>query len=78
MQLLRTRRPSRQRISAANLSRSRRIEPPATDEPSRHDAQLLSSRSVPTDPYTVWLEEREAERRASSIHRSDSQVGVWR
>jgi hypothetical protein len=31
---------------------------------SRHDPQLLAARSVPVDPYTAWLEQREAERRA--------------
>lgn len=30
---------------------------------SRHDPQLLSARRVPVDPYAVWLEQREAERR---------------
>jgi hypothetical protein len=30
---------------------------------SRHDPQLISVRRVPVDPYAVWLEQREAERR---------------
>jgi hypothetical protein len=29
---------------------------------SRHDAQLFTGRTVPVDPYKVWLEQREAER----------------
>jgi hypothetical protein len=29
---------------------------------SRHDAQMLTARTVPADPYTVWLERREADR----------------
>jgi hypothetical protein len=29
---------------------------------SRHDAQMLTGRSVPADPYKVWLEQREANR----------------
>ena len=29
---------------------------------SRHDAQMLSGRAVPADPYTVWLKQREADR----------------
>jgi len=29
---------------------------------SRHDAQVLVRRTVPADPYTVWLERREADR----------------
>ena len=42
-------------------------------EPSRHDEQLLIddqlliARTTPADPYTTWLEEREAERRAASV-----------
>ncbi|MGO9247148.1 MAG: hypothetical protein ACLQQB_10690 [Solirubrobacteraceae bacterium] len=27
---------------------------------SRHDAQMLTAGAVPADPYTVWLEQREA------------------
>jgi len=30
---------------------------------SRHDAQMLGARAVPADPYTVWLQQRESERR---------------
>jgi hypothetical protein len=30
---------------------------------SRHDAQMLTGRAVPADPYTAWLQERESERR---------------
>jgi hypothetical protein len=29
---------------------------------SRHDAQMLTARAVPADPYTAWLQERESER----------------
>jgi hypothetical protein len=29
---------------------------------SRHDAQMLTARAVPADPYAAWLEERESER----------------
>ncbi len=36
------------------------------DGPSRHDAQMLTGRTVPVDPYTAWLEQREAERRAEA------------
>ena len=28
----------------------------------RHDAQVLIRRTVPADPYAVWLEQREADR----------------
>jgi hypothetical protein len=34
---------------------------------SRHDAQMLSARAVPADPYTAWLEERESERRYATV-----------
>ncbi len=33
---------------------------------SRHDEQALNARSVPADPYTAWLQEREADRRCSA------------
>jgi hypothetical protein len=36
-------------------------------EPGRHDDQLLIARTTPADPYTTWLEEREAERRAAAV-----------
>ena len=29
---------------------------------SRHDAQMLTPRAVPVDPYAAWLEQREAAR----------------
>jgi hypothetical protein len=31
--------------------------------PSRHDAEMLTARIIPADPYTTWLDERERERR---------------
>jgi hypothetical protein len=34
---------------------------------SRHDAQMLSARAVPADPYAAWLEERESERRYATV-----------
>jgi hypothetical protein len=34
---------------------------------SRHDAQALIARALPADPYTTWLEEREADRRCSTV-----------
>lgn len=34
---------------------------------SRHGAQMLTARAVPTDPYTAWLEERESERRYGAV-----------
>jgi hypothetical protein len=29
---------------------------------SRHDEQALNARTVPADPYTAWLQEREGDR----------------
>jgi hypothetical protein len=34
---------------------------------SRHDAQMLTGRAVPADPYTAWLEERESEGRYGTV-----------
>jgi hypothetical protein len=34
-------------------------------EPSRHDAGMLGGRSVPADPYAMWVDKREADRRVS-------------
>ncbi len=36
-------------------------------EPGRHDDQLLIARTIPADPYTTWLEQREAERRSAAV-----------
>jgi len=38
---------------------------------SRHDEQELNTRIVPADPYTAWLQEREADRRCSTERASD-------
>jgi hypothetical protein len=59
MQLLQTPKP-----------RSLSIELSVIEEPdtaSRHDAQIFTARAVPTDPYTAWLEEREADRGSSAV-----------
>jgi hypothetical protein len=34
---------------------------------SRHDAQMLTARAAPADPYMAWLEERESERRCGAV-----------
>jgi len=34
---------------------------------SRHDKELLTARTVPADPYTAWLEQREPDRRSSAV-----------
>jgi hypothetical protein len=33
---------------------------------SRHDEQMLTARQVPVDPYRVWLDRREADRRSAT------------
>jgi hypothetical protein len=39
---------------------------------SRHDEQLLITRTAPADPYTAWLAKREAAHRGSSVAPSAS------
>ncbi len=55
----------------SNLSSPRYIPPSRSlsgqDGPSRHDAQMLNVRTVPVDPYTVWRDRREADRRSSTV-----------
>jgi hypothetical protein len=34
---------------------------------SRHDEQMIMARRVPVDPYRVWLDQREADRRAATV-----------
>jgi len=34
---------------------------------SRHDERMLTARTVPADPYTAWLEQREANRCSSTV-----------
>ncbi len=47
------------------------IEVTAQHEPdqtaSRHDEQMLTARQVPVDPYRVWLDQREADRRSATV-----------
>jgi hypothetical protein len=42
---------------------------------SRHDEQLLITRTAPADPYTAWLAKRERARRASSVAPSTTPAG---
>jgi hypothetical protein len=72
MQLLQAPRHSLQHVSSPHyIARSRSIELSSQDGPdrtaSRHDAQMLTARSVPADPYTAWLDQREANRRSSTV-----------
>jgi hypothetical protein len=67
MRLLQAPRHSRQRVSPAHYIAHPRSSEPCTQDwadltPSRHDAQMLTARTVPADPYTAWLEQREADR----------------
>jgi hypothetical protein len=34
---------------------------------SRHDERMLTARTVPADPYTAWLEQREGHRGSSAV-----------
>jgi hypothetical protein len=34
---------------------------------SRHDEQTLSTRIVPADPYTAWLQQREPQRSSAAV-----------
>ena|SRR5271166_4554741 len=43
------------------------IELSADDGPTRHDEQMLTACTVPADPYTAWLEKRDAERRPPAV-----------
>jgi hypothetical protein len=60
------RRSPRQISSTHHIAHPRSIDPSLQDGQdlmaSRHDAQMLTERSVPADPYTAWLEQREADR----------------
>lgn len=53
-------------VSNDHLTRPQSIGPSARYDSnytaSRHEAQALPGRTVPADPYTVWLEQREADR----------------
>jgi hypothetical protein len=33
---------------------------------SRHDERMFTARTVPADPYTAWLHQREADRRSKA------------
>jgi hypothetical protein len=78
MQLLRASRPRRS-PSSHDALRSLSSEPFAKDRANqvagRHDSQLLAARAVPADPYTAWLERREADRRSSAIAASTVPAG---
>jgi hypothetical protein len=68
MRLLQAPRHSLRHASSSHyIPHSRTVELSAQYEPSRHDAQILAARTVPTDPYTAWLEQREADRRSSAV-----------
>jgi hypothetical protein len=68
MPLLRAPRHSLQdAISPRYVPYSRGLALSAQDAPSRHDAQMLNVRAVPADPYTVWRDQREADRRSSAV-----------
>jgi hypothetical protein len=49
------------------ITQSRSIAAAAEYEPNRHDEAMLVVRSVPVDPYRLWLDQREADRRAAAM-----------
>jgi hypothetical protein len=60
-----------------HVSSIRRVTQSQCDEPcvqdradctaSRHDAQMFTARRVSADPYTAWLQQREADRRREAL-----------
>ena len=52
------------RTSPHEIQSSRLIDLCAEAGQSRHDEQMFGVPTVPADPYTVWLEKREAEQLA--------------
>ena len=68
MRLLQVPRHSLRHASSSHyIPHSRTVELSAQYEPSRHDAQMLTARTVPADPYTAWLDQREADCRSSTV-----------
>jgi hypothetical protein len=53
-------------FSIHDIAHSRSVEPSAQDEPQqvadRHEPQTFTARALCADPYTAWLEQREADR----------------
>jgi hypothetical protein len=71
MHLLRARSHSPRHVTSShNDPHSLSGEPFVKDKPdrlaSRHDPQLITARAIPADPYTAWLEQREADRRTAT------------
>ena len=68
MRLLRAPRHSLRNVSSPHyIPYSRNVELSAQGGPSRHDAQMLTARTVPADPYTAWFDQREADCRSSTV-----------
>jgi hypothetical protein len=77
MQLLRARRGApRYASSTRSVARPRSIAPSPQNglgqNESRYEPQTFGARTVPTDRYTAWLEQREADR-----EREDPQLVRW-
>ncbi len=71
MQLLQAPKRSPRRISSShddpNSWNSELFAQHGPDQlASRHDSQMLPVRTIPADPYTAWLDQREADQRASA------------
>lgn len=67
MQPFRRSRQSSPRHVAEPWSAKLSIQDARSQTASRHDSQMLIERTVPADPYKVWLEQREGGRRSSAV-----------
>lgn len=57
------------RRDSRSWTREPRPEDGAGQTEGRHDSQMLVARSVPIDPYTVWLAQHEATRLSQPTRR---------
>jgi hypothetical protein len=62
-----SRYPLQSAASRGHISPAQGIRRPAQQGSSRHDEQLLTTPTVPADPFTAWVDKREADRRASRM-----------
>jgi hypothetical protein len=60
MQTLQAPRQSSPRYMTEPWSIELSVRDARNQTPSRHDEHVLNTRTVPADPYTAWLEQREA------------------
>jgi hypothetical protein len=67
MRLFQARRHSSTRNVVDPRSMSTSPREPWDQAGSRHDSQMFTGRTVPADPYAVWLEQREGRRGSSAV-----------